>query len=328
MEDNGYGLFEIDETSLTLFKKSLSKLDNNLGRRMIYETVFMQVRDAKMAPNAFLELVRTHIHLETSQDVITEQISRNLPLIIGNYVPKEHSLKEATQMFEYLLNTMLPAFDDVAVKQLIVTALLQFARSEDQKLLVKKWLEDKTMDFTPEQTYSALISVFQSTQISLEDKRALEAVVLKDDTSDLAGYCRLSLESALPDAAAKAKQWDSVIDKDCKYSRYEITAVCKALFPKNQTDLAAPYIEKFFQEMPKVFKEKTLQTSEMVFIFLSPSRFANKDVLALYKKTLAEFRESPLFSKTLEQKLREDIERVELYIDGQELYEVTDDAKI
>jgi hypothetical protein len=64
--DWGYGQFEIDLKSMNEFKDKLSLIKDSLTRNMIYSTVFMMVREAKLAPQFYLEMVRNHIHLEKS----------------------------------------------------------------------------------------------------------------------------------------------------------------------------------------------------------------------------------------------------------------------
>mgnify|MGYP000918867137 CR=1 FL=1 len=68
-DDWGYGQFEIDEVSIAHFKENLSKIENPLARNLIYSTVFMMVREGKMAPNHYINLVKNHIMHETSQEI-------------------------------------------------------------------------------------------------------------------------------------------------------------------------------------------------------------------------------------------------------------------
>lgn len=65
-DDWGYGVFEIDEVSIEKFSQNLSQIQSALARNLIYSTVFMMVREGKMAPNYYIQLVRNHIINETS----------------------------------------------------------------------------------------------------------------------------------------------------------------------------------------------------------------------------------------------------------------------
>lgn len=74
--DWGYGLFEIDQKSLTQFKEKISLIEDNLARNMIYSTVYQMVRDATLPPQFYLDMVRNHIHLEASQEVLSTQVQQ------------------------------------------------------------------------------------------------------------------------------------------------------------------------------------------------------------------------------------------------------------
>lgn len=70
-DDWGYGQFEIDEISIKQFTKNLSKIQSPLARNLIYSTVFMMVREGKMAPQHYINLVKSHIQNETSQEIFS-----------------------------------------------------------------------------------------------------------------------------------------------------------------------------------------------------------------------------------------------------------------
>ena len=89
-EDFGYGVFHFEEKSLEAFKAGLSKIEDNLTRGIIFSNAFMMAREAKMSPDSYISLIVNHIHTEKSQDILSDAVKFNLPLIAKNYVPHEH----------------------------------------------------------------------------------------------------------------------------------------------------------------------------------------------------------------------------------------------
>lgn len=150
--DWGYGLFEIDEKSLNLFKAKLSNIKNNLARNMIYSTVFQMVKDGQLPPQDYITLVKNHIETEQSQEVFTTQISQQIPMVLSYFVPLEFQAKEKDDMFSFLLNTLYPKYEgNEEMREIIVDAIISCSSSLTNISLIAKWLTQENFTLSPEQ---------------------------------------------------------------------------------------------------------------------------------------------------------------------------------
>lgn len=83
--------------------------------------------------------------------------------------------------------------------------------------------------------------------MTTEEKNELLAKVLGDDKSDLAKTVKIQCETSLPDAAAKEKAWNEIVDPKSSCSAKEREAMMAGFFAKSQKDLTAPYADKYFE---------------------------------------------------------------------------------
>lgn len=213
---------------------------------------------------------------------------------------------------------------------LLFTSALTFGTSEESIALIHQWISEGkvwntvggkkvelSIKISPEQRNQMLIKVSSSREIATDVKLALVEKTLKDDKTELAEYCKLSCNAALPDADNKAVLWMKIIDPESKYSLYEMAAITRCLFPGNQADLQEPFIEKFFEVIQSVFELKAKAFSMRYYIFLSPAKFANKDIFEKFKAYAKENKDG---RKDLQNKISDDIENMEAYFKGQALY--------
>jgi hypothetical protein len=99
-------------------------------------------------------------------------------------------------------------------------------------------------------------------------------------------------------------------------SNYDQEAVMQTLLPSNQRDIVEPYINKFFEVVPKIFKFRTKDDRSSFFHYLSPSKFADEEILAKYKQLL----NHPDATSSLKKHTSDEIERIEKFLKGQKLY--------
>ena len=71
---HGYAKFKIDAKSLEAFELRLSDLKDNTNRNLVYNLLFDMVKDGDLSGARFLNILKKHLPLETSEDVISDNI--------------------------------------------------------------------------------------------------------------------------------------------------------------------------------------------------------------------------------------------------------------
>lgn len=176
------------------------------------------------------------------------------------------------------------------------------------------------MSITPENKHAMLRKVATSTKLSPEEIRSfVEAQLENDENKDLAKRCRISCDAAIYDPAVKEKYWNMITADKLELSVYDQQAVMRTLLPLNQVDIVRPYIDKFFEVVPKIYKTRERDGRDPFFFFISPSKFATEELLEKYR-ALLDHKDA---TRSLKQKVNEEIERIEKYLEGKKLYLAT-----
>lgn len=330
-EDWGYGMFLIDERSLEAFKAGLCFIQDSLSRKLIHNTIFFMARDAKISSKTFAQFLKSQIIHESSQDIVEDQILYNANVILKNYTPEEFVVAECNDMMHFLLYDFIPIATSEELKETILKGIISLACTEDHFKLMMKWIESNEVSFdkegiriqisdliiSPEIKYSMLRKIATSTELSAETIRKFyETHLENDDNKDLVKSCKLSCEAAIYDKASKEKFWNMVMSEKPEISLYDQEAIMRTFMPRNQKAIIEPYVNRFFEDIPKVFRTRECADRDSVFYMLSPTYFGNHEILGKYRKLIEDNQDS----KSLILRVKEDIERIEKYIRGRELY--------
>jgi aminopeptidase N len=81
-----------------------------------------------------------------------------------------------------------------------------------------------------------------------------------------AARCR----AALPDAAAKARAWDLIINDTASSNRI-LESTAHGFWQPEQLDLVTPYVERYFAEMPGMLSRRTGMSGERIAALAYPS---------------------------------------------------------
>ena len=207
----GYGNFLIDDNSLEAYRQGLSKVEDDVLRELIYNTISKMVTDGRCSAKLFFDIIRNHIMDESNLNIITTMLSEKIPSFLRYYVPEENHEEEAEKMFDFLLNKFFPNAKELELKQHILQALIIVASSDEHLQLLQSWIENKKPFYIEEGEKKEVdikinISIKHqilkkiSTSIKLNNEEFQEFVKkqLAEDTKDqdLVVRCKLAIEAA------------------------------------------------------------------------------------------------------------------------------------
>ena len=331
-EDWGYGMFLLDERSLNAFKDGLLYIQDSLTRKLIYNALYFMARDAKLPANTFAQIIKKQIIHESNQDIVEDQIRFNTHIILKNYVADDYIVKEWSEMFNFLLYEYIPIAANEQLKEIILTAIISLACTEDHFQLMKKWLEANEIFFykegikieiidliiSPENKYSILKKISSSREMDQQEIKAFyESQLENDENKDLAKRWRISWDALTYNKENKERLWNLVTSDKPDLPAQEQHAIMGGLMPTNQRDIVEPYINKFFETIPRMMETRVRDDRDRTYYALTPLQFASEELLEKYRKLLIENNNK---SKTLAIRLKDDIERIEKYVQGKKLY--------
>jgi hypothetical protein len=67
-----------------------------MARKQLFSMLWEMMKDGDISGAQFLSILKKHLPLETSDSVISENLQRNVPQVLKNYIPLEHFEKEVS----------------------------------------------------------------------------------------------------------------------------------------------------------------------------------------------------------------------------------------
>jgi aminopeptidase N len=226
------------------------------------------------------------------------------------YVPESIRLEEAHAFFELALATLASATDENARVAWARSAIRCAASPDDVARLVRIVDGTETLNgFEFDQEMRWAITV-KAIAYGLGDGDRLLADQQRSDPSDRGRRAILQAEAARPTRESKQKTWDLINGKG--YGSFHLTrAAMMGFFWAHQSELLAPYVDRFFGSVREIFETRDHPFARAYIQSLYPAQRAERNVLDRSKRLLEELDES---LPTLKRQLTEHADELERQI--------------
>jgi len=140
---HGYAKFIIDQKSLKAFEEKLSKIESSMSRKHLYMIMNDMVLSSHLTGAQLLEICKKQIAQDTAAEVITAVLRSIIPTIIKRYTPTEYYAQCHHDVFEMLVDNILPAghITDTPTIHTVLDACITSIRNEDHYAHAIKWLD-------------------------------------------------------------------------------------------------------------------------------------------------------------------------------------------
>jgi len=252
--DHGYARILLDPASLAAAPRVLARIGDPLLRQLLWGSLWEMVRSARHSSLAFLELVRTRLPEERDDQILLAALDAARAALAG-YVPEERRLDEARRFVAVALDSLdgLPTGDlrtlwlragiGAAAEPADVAALIRVVDQEPGQPIVQV---DREMRWS-----IAALAVAHG----LPGAKERVAAERGADPTDRGDREILRAESGAPDAAVKAAAWERIHGPG--YGSFHLThAAMRGFNHAHQAVLLAPYVDRFFAELPAVATER------------------------------------------------------------------------
>jgi aminopeptidase N len=279
--DETWAKIGLDDASVQRAPGYLERIDDPLGRAVIWAALREGMLDARVDPEQYLRAVETALHGETDLGVekVLGSVHGGLIGQLAVLLTAPDDRNRLTAVAAQLLAGAKPSSN-----RQVVAARALVAVSDDDQLL-RAWLDgqapeglrvDEDLRWRVTRALCEL-GVFGAAEIDAEQAR--------DRSSQGAEYA-LRCRATVPDAASKQDVWTS-ITSDHTLSNYDLCALCEYFFRPGQLELTEPYVERYFTEIPGTasFRSGALVDASVKLAF---PRFAVSDrTLQLAEQTMA-----------------------------------------
>jgi aminopeptidase N len=302
-EDLAYAKIRLDAESHKLAMDKLSAMPDSLARSLVWTAAWDATRDAEAPAADFIELVLSHIALETESTTVTILLRQLLTTGQLYTAPASRAarLEQIAEGLIALAEQAAPGSD----KQLqFAKFAAQVAQSGSQLDWLQAVLDGSKVpaglvvdaDLRWELTTGLVVGGRLS-------EAEITAELARDNTANGQKFAAAA-RAALATAEAKAAAWHTLVETE-EYSNTLVNAASLAFGRVNDTKLLEPYLQKYHEVALKIWNSRSYHMASYLLTNLYPVALANEQLAAATRAAIAlpEFVERPALRRILVENL-------------------------
>jgi aminopeptidase N len=281
--DHAYAKVVLDPGSLDYVRSKLERIDEPLVKATLWGSLWQMVRDRKLPAADYARLVADKAQHETSAEMV-EALLGNCQTALVRYMgvgtTRESECRERLVARAWSRVSELVGKHDLQLTWLRGTLALAVAAPDLDRLvrLMDGAEKIEGIEIDQDMRWSLIAKLTAYGRPGAEDRLARER---ERDPSDKGKKSAFQCECARPSKDEKARHW--------KLFRGGPGETLSSDFLKNgmsrfhwahQAALLAPWVETFFEDVTKVFEEKTPEYAKAFCLLLYPTYRAERPVLA------------------------------------------------
>ncbi|MGJ5751439.1 aminopeptidase G [Streptomyces puniciscabiei] len=306
-DDLTYCKTRFDDTSLATLKEHLGELTDPLARALCWSALWNMTRDALLPARDFVGLVLRFAGRESDIGVL-QMLHAWANSALVHYVAPQWRRTGGELLAQGALRE-LEAAEPGSEQQLAWARFFATVASGETDLALLKRLLDGTetvdgLEVDQELRWSFLEPLAAH---GVADESVLAAELARDDTASGKRH-QVRCLAARPSAAVKAQAWAQVVESDA-LSNALVEATIAGFGQSSQRELTAPYAEKYFAAIARVWRERSIQIGMDVVRGLYPALQDRPETLAATDAWLEEHRDAAPALRRLVLEARDDLAR-------------------
>ncbi|GIF07500.1 aminopeptidase N [Actinoplanes siamensis] len=293
--DLAYGKIRLDPDSAAAVPLLLPLLTDSLARAVIWASVLDAVVDGERPVAELVALVLAALPVET-ETVIVEDVLRATRGLVDRYATAE-TRPAALELIAQAADRLLAVSPAGGSRQLVAARGLIGASIDTARL--RGWLAG---DGVPEglvvDADLRWLIVYRLAVLGAAGLEVIEAELAGDRTASgeqWAVRCR----AALPDPETKAAAWAAIVgDASLSNRLAELTA--HGFWHAEQAELLAPYVERYFADMPEMLLIRSGMSAEKTAIAAYPAVLVSDRTRELAAALLARPELHPLLRRVVQ----------------------------
>ncbi|MER7051159.1 aminopeptidase N [Streptomyces sp. NPDC000351] len=276
-DDLTYCKTRFDETSLATLRDHLGALTDPLARALCWSALWNMTRDALLPARDFVGLVLRFAGRESDIGVL-QMLHAWADSALTHYVAPDWRRAGGRLLGEGALRELRDAVPG-SEQQLAWARFFAAVACDEAELRLLRGLLEGTekvdgLDVDQELRWAFLGPLAAHGDA---DEGVLAAELARDDTASGKRH-QVRCLAARPSAAVKAQAWAQVVESDA-LSNALVEATIAGFEQASQRELIAPYAEKYFAVIERVWAERSIQIGMDVVRGLFPSLRDSQDTL-------------------------------------------------
>jgi aminopeptidase N len=237
--EQSWGVYVPDATTVTALRTELPLVTDDGLRAAIWNNLKSGFNEALVAPDDVVELLVAAFPVHDTEDTGRHTV----PWVLGEVLPA--AAPGATARVHAAVAALVDSTPPGSELQL--SAFRAAVRTADDVDLLHRWLHEPPpgIDLDADVRWRLLV---QLAGLGGTDAAALDAALAEDRTAATA-VSHVQATTSLPTPEAKALAWD-LFTGAVDAPNYELVAAGQGLWHGAQPDLTAPYVERYFAELP------------------------------------------------------------------------------
>ncbi|MGV9292056.1 aminopeptidase N [Streptomyces sp. NPDC003719] len=276
-DDLTYCKTRFDDTSLATLREHLGALTDPLARALCWSALWNMTRDALLPARDFAGLVLRFAGRESDIGVL-QMLHAWAGSALVHYVAPDAREAGGRLLAEGALRELRDA-EPGGEQQLAWARFFATVASGREELRLLRGLLEGTekidgLDVDQELRWAFLEPLAAHGEA---DEAVLAAELARDDTASGKRH-QVRCLAARPSAAVKAQAWAQVVESDA-LSNALVEATIAGFAQASQRELVAPYAERYFAAIERVWSERSIQIGMDVVRGLFPSLRDSQDTL-------------------------------------------------
>jgi len=306
-DDLAYAKVRLDPVSLATATEHLSLIEEGLPRTLVWGAAWDMARDAELPTGDFVELVLGGLGAETDSSVVLVLL-RQLATALRLYTAPEHREAVRADVAERLLGLARSAAPGSDLQLQLLKAGAAQASTPDQLSAVRGVLDGRAplpgLEVDVDLAWDLLTDLVAAGDAGLEE---VDAMAGRDATARGARLA-VTARAARPDPAVKEEVWASVVDRGDTPVALQAAAIA-GFTRAGDPALLAPFVDRYFSSIARVWAERTNETAQQVVLGLFPDQADGEEVAALTTAWLDASPDAPSGLRRLTLENRDGVER-------------------
>jgi aminopeptidase N len=306
-EDLTYCKIRFDEASLRTLGDHLGDLADPMARALAWSAVWNMTRDGLMSARDYIGLVLRFAGAETDIGVL-QSLHQQTRTALHRYAAPEWRAEGGQALAEGALRELRAAEPGSGHQLAWARFFTSVAASGTDLGLLQDLLDGGTvvdgLEIDQELRWTLLGTLVAE---GAADEAAVAAELARDDTASGKRH-QVRCLAARPSAAVKAQAWASVVESDA-LSNALVEATISGFDQPGHRELLAPYAERYFAAIERVWAERSIEIAMAVVSGLFPAHQDRQETVDAADAWLTEHASAPPALRRLVTEARDDLAR-------------------
>lgn len=252
--DYDYAKVELDPVSLGAVQKQLGNIEHRLGRQMMWWALYDMLRDARLAPSAYVDTVIQQLAGEQDPQILIDVLRRVVREVV-RYVPpaKRQALRGRLEVF---LRAQLDGSAAGSDRQLLfyrsyLSAAVTPAAEEFLQGLLRGERAVPGLPINQDRRWGIIAAL---SRLGAKNAAALIAAERQKDATDEGRKGSFAAEAQLPDGGIKTKWFHRITRSspeaaENKFAAGDLREAMESFADPAQEEILSPFTDRYFAEL-------------------------------------------------------------------------------